>query len=246
MNTQNTFHKGMSTPWGSINEYTKIAEGIISVSTPGHGGLWLSDERIAQLPESYEPFTGTKRWAEEDEDAALVLQYLGLLSLIPEPLTLEVTQVDIDKGRESRKTAWYDTKQGGPIVEAYKRVTGDDCGEMLCHKYLSPKPGGFRLAILCDAAIAFMHAFDAGENVDTSTFTLEPYIVYERVKFTLTDKDGKEWIDKVSGFMAKRILEGDKETWDFYERIYVTDKIAKVTHEDKVIWERESESKNYS
>ena len=246
MNTQNVFYKSMSTPWGSINEYTHIAEGIISVSTPGHGGLWLSDERIAQLPEHYEPFTGTKRWAEEDEDAGLVLQYLGLLSLIPEPLTLEVTQADIEAGRESRKTAWYDTKQGGPIVEAYKRVTGDDCGEMLCHKYLSPKPGGFRLAKLCDTAIAFMQAFDAGEDVEPSTFILEPYTVYERVEFTLTDKDGKEWVDKVSGLIAKRILEGDKEAWDFYARIYVTDEIVKVTHEDKVIWERKPAGKKYS
>lgn len=243
---QNVFYKQMSTPWGGINEYTILAEGVISVSTPGHGGLWLSDERIAQLPEHYEPFTGDKRWAEEDEDAALVLQYLGLLSLIAEPLTLEIRQEDIEKGRQTRRTAWYDIMQGGAIVEAYKRQTGDACGEMLCHKYLSPKPGGFRLAILCDKALDFMKRFDAGEPVEPTTFILEPYVVLERVPFSIHTKDDKVYVDSVSGETAKRILAGDKEALDFYVRVYVRDNVVKVMHEDKVIWERKPAGKIYN
>ena len=90
MSNQNRFHAGMSTPWGRIQDHHRIADGVVSVSTAGHGGIWLSDERIKQLPAHYQPFTGTPRWNEEDEDGALVMQYLGLLSLIPEPLELHV------------------------------------------------------------------------------------------------------------------------------------------------------------
>lgn len=183
---------------------------------------------------------------QEDEDAALVLQYLGLLSLIPEPLTLEITQEDIEKGRQTRRTAWYDVMQGGAIVEAYKRQTGDDCGEMLCHKYLSPKPGGFRLAILCDKALDLMKRFDAGETVEPTTFILEPYVVLERVPFSIHAKDGKVHVDRVSGETAKRILAGDKEALDFYVKVYVRDNVVKVTHEDKVIWERKPAGKIYN
>ena len=107
MNLGNRFYAGMSTPWGRVQDHHRIADGVVSVSTAGHGGIWLSDKRIAQLPKHYQPFTGTPRWNEEDEDGALVLQYLGLLSLIPEPLELHVTAEDIDKGRKSRKPSGY-------------------------------------------------------------------------------------------------------------------------------------------
>ena len=43
MNTQNRFNSRMSTPWGRIQDYHIIADGVVSVSTAGHGGIWLSD-----------------------------------------------------------------------------------------------------------------------------------------------------------------------------------------------------------
>lgn len=237
MNTQNRFYPSMSTPWGSIQTYTRIAEGVISVSTAGHGGIWLSDERIAQLPDHYEPFTGTRRWAEEDEDGALVLQYLGFLSLIPDPLTLHVTEMDIQAGHRTRKKLYGDGFYGGPIAEAYKRQTGDNCGEMICNSYLQPSPGGFRLAILPDDAKAWLKRFDAGEAVDPAIFVLEPYIVYERVLFTRHNAEGKTHEDKVNGRTAKRILAGDQEALEFYLQVWGKG-CVKITHEDKVIWQK--------
>ena len=234
MSNQNVFSPSLSTPWGGIQTYEVLAEGIVSVTTAGHGGLWLSDERIEQLPKRYKPFTQTRRWAEEDEDAALVLQYLGLLSLIPEPLELHVTESDIESGRDSRRTAWYDVKQGGPIVEAYKRQTGDNPGPMLCHSYLSPKPGGFRLGKLPDEAKAWMERFDAGESVEPFTFVLEPYVVLERVEFIVHTNDGKTHKDNVNGMSAKMILEGETDLWE-YQSWLKSERVFKVTHKDKVI-----------
>ncbi len=255
MNTQNRFYPRIATPWGAIQHYHRIADGVISVSTAGHGGIWLSDERIKELPDDYESCTGTPRWNEEDEDGALVLQYLGLLSLIPEPLELHITQADIDKGRETRKTLygenWFKRLQsprkqyssdsghyGGAIVEAYKRQTRET-REMICYYHLCPKPGGYQLAKLCDAAQAFMKRFDAGEAVEPATFVLEPYKVYERVPFSLHTATGEVHVSSVNGRTAKRILEGDKEELDFYLQFYAGKKTVKITHEDTVVWQRQ-------
>jgi hypothetical protein len=61
----------MFTPWGISDSETEIAEGIREVSTPGHGGIWLSTERQAQLKILYpniDNFTHDLRWWEEDCD----------------------------------------------------------------------------------------------------------------------------------------------------------------------------------
>ncbi len=249
MNLGNRFYKGMATPWGQIQDSHRIANGVVSVSTAGHGGIWLSDKRIAQLPKHYQPFTGTPRWNEEDEDGALVLQYLGLLSLIPEPLELHVTAADIEIGRKSRKPSGYnyingknEMRYGGAIVEAYKRQTGDDCGKMICQSHLSPSPGGYRLVVLSDAVNDFMKRCDAGEAVEPTTFMLEPYVVHERKKFVHHMADGETWTDKVSGYESNRILTGNTEALENYlefKRLYKKFKeVVKITHEDTVIWQR--------
>ena len=246
MNLGNRFYAGMSTPWGRVQDHHRIANGVVSVSTAGHGGIWLSDKRIAQLPADYQPFTGTPRWNEEDEDGALVLQYLGLLSLIPEPLELHVTAADIEIGRKSRKPSEYsyngkgEMRYGGAIVEAYKRQTGDDCGKMICQSHLSPSPGGYRLVVLSDEVKDFMERCDAGEAVEPTTFMLEPYVVHgaKKVPVQPPHRDGKIHVDRVNGRTAKRILEGNTDDLDFYKQVYIRDNVTKVTHEDKVIWQR--------
>ena len=61
----------MHTPWGKSDSETEIAEGIREVSTPGHGGIWLSTIRQAQLHEKFpniDNFTHDLRWWEEDCD----------------------------------------------------------------------------------------------------------------------------------------------------------------------------------
>ena len=57
------------TPWGiSDDSGDVLAEGIISYSTPSHGGIWLSDERMKQIPATAKNFLGNFRWWEEDCD----------------------------------------------------------------------------------------------------------------------------------------------------------------------------------
>lgn len=61
-----------SSPWGAIEHVTQLAEGIWIVETSSHGGIFLSDQRMAEMPvERRKTFAGGN-WFEEDCDWALV------------------------------------------------------------------------------------------------------------------------------------------------------------------------------
>lgn len=62
-------------PWGAIDYATRLAEGIVSVSTPSHGGIWLSQARQAEMPAELVAvnFLKSQTWWEEDCDAIMPL-----------------------------------------------------------------------------------------------------------------------------------------------------------------------------
>ena len=62
----------VDTPWGPSTSIERVAPGIAFVSTASHGGFMLSPDRQAAMPASLKPFTGDRRFWEEDCDAALV------------------------------------------------------------------------------------------------------------------------------------------------------------------------------
>lgn len=75
MARKTTLARGDQSPWGIIDRATELHPGLFSVSTPGHGGYWVSDERRAEMPaqlrelqSKYTPLG----WYEEDCDWALV------------------------------------------------------------------------------------------------------------------------------------------------------------------------------
>ena len=59
-------------PWGSVQNSRKLAEGIWVVDTAGHGGIWLSPERRKQVPQYVTDvtFLKSRTWFEEDCDQA--------------------------------------------------------------------------------------------------------------------------------------------------------------------------------
>lgn len=244
MTKMNRFRKTMPTPWGAIQWHHQISPGVVMVGTASHGGIWLSDERITELPDHYESYTGTPIWNEEDEDGGLVLQYLGLLSLIKEELTLNITEIDIFLGRESRKEYCGSPYFGGPIVEAYKRETGNKYDEMICHSgRISPRPGGFRLAKIDREGQAMMDLLDDGEEIRPTFVTLYPYIILEPKKFTHFLDNGTTYTEKVTGTQAKRVLdeeEGALEDYISYRKFFPNfEKTLKITYEGKTIYEKE-------
>jgi hypothetical protein len=67
--------RAVATPWGMADFATELAPGIVSYSTPSHGGIKLSAQRLAELkPElrAHKPFCGQDGWYEEDCDWAIV------------------------------------------------------------------------------------------------------------------------------------------------------------------------------
>jgi hypothetical protein len=61
------------TPWGNPDQIEKLAEGIDSVSTPGHGGIMLDTDHAERMKATgFKPWTKDFRFWEEDADWACV------------------------------------------------------------------------------------------------------------------------------------------------------------------------------
>jgi hypothetical protein len=65
-----------SSPWGQPQGWEKVIPGVWQCHTASHGGWWLSDERLAAMPEylKAQTFNRAKQWFEEDSDWALVVR----------------------------------------------------------------------------------------------------------------------------------------------------------------------------
>jgi hypothetical protein len=58
-----------TTPWGQADQAEVLAEGIISYSTPSHGGIWLSAARQREIePVRAKNWLGSLEWWEDDCD----------------------------------------------------------------------------------------------------------------------------------------------------------------------------------
>lgn len=68
-------------PWGTIDQVERLAEGIYRVHTSGHGGIWLSLERreklasespwVADLFRNVPAYCDKPTWWEEDCEALI-------------------------------------------------------------------------------------------------------------------------------------------------------------------------------
>lgn len=73
MKTFRSYPKPTSSPWGTVQGGKELLPGIWTIYTASHGGLWLSDERLDEMPEGMQetPYS-LGPWFEEDCDWALV------------------------------------------------------------------------------------------------------------------------------------------------------------------------------
>lgn len=63
----------IDTPWGVSQSVETLVTGMLSVTTAGHGGIFVSAERLADMPQELRvglPAIGGGMWFEEDEAAA--------------------------------------------------------------------------------------------------------------------------------------------------------------------------------
>ena len=58
------------TPWGHADQYENLGQGIFTVSTPGHGGIFVPDEFLHNIPKEQrewaKSWSGSENWYEED------------------------------------------------------------------------------------------------------------------------------------------------------------------------------------
>ncbi|TVM31179.1 DUF7007 domain-containing protein [Oceanidesulfovibrio marinus] len=65
-----------TSPWGAVQHQTEHGDGIIFVSTAGHGGFFLSPVRHAAIPKIFRDAKFLPGpWYEEDCDAAIVVYF---------------------------------------------------------------------------------------------------------------------------------------------------------------------------
>lgn len=81
----------LNTPWGRADHYENLGQGVFAVSTVGHGGIYVPDEMLHNIPESRRAdakrWSGSENWYEEDCCWAYVAEAL------PDRFTPE--QVDV-------------------------------------------------------------------------------------------------------------------------------------------------------
>lgn len=63
---------GSNTPWGKADYVKELAEGVVTVSTPGHGGIKLSRTRNKAIPVG---LRNQDAWYEEDAESYIVGMY---------------------------------------------------------------------------------------------------------------------------------------------------------------------------
>ena len=66
------------TPWGWTRDFVELADGVLRVTTPSHGGLKLSRERWEELPTVVQDAMLTPAYAEEDCEEPIVRTLLGI------------------------------------------------------------------------------------------------------------------------------------------------------------------------
>ena len=118
-----------SSPWGSIQHRTEIAPGIVSVTTAGHGGIWLSPDRQAVVAAAFPgfvPFVGEGAWYEEDCDWAIVA--LIFHQFFDEGSTIVAAIGTARSSRWVEVVKWLDSPSGNVVrgrAEAWTEANRD-------------------------------------------------------------------------------------------------------------------------
>jgi len=112
----------INTPWGRSDSITKASEGVVWVTTPSHGGVHLSAEVNAEMPEYMRSADG---WYEEDCKWCLPVVALGAARIAPDhPKGL----ADIEDIANKVMRTWYrkawERFTWGTDSPSWQRVTG--------------------------------------------------------------------------------------------------------------------------
>lgn len=93
---------GDSCRWGVIDNITPLCQGVVFVSTPSHGGVWISAEHEASIPDNvkkpareYAP----AQWYEEDSDCIIPLALIEGVPIAERQYAINAAYNDRERGR---------------------------------------------------------------------------------------------------------------------------------------------------
>jgi len=70
---------GGPSPWGAVDHVQALGPDVVAVSTPSHGGLWVSPEAMTSIPAALRATAySSGGWFEEDCDWCIPYLALGL------------------------------------------------------------------------------------------------------------------------------------------------------------------------
>ena len=123
-----------TTPWGHPQQQTQIGEGIVVVSTAGHGGIWLSPIRWADfsaLFPTFKPFAGPP-WLEEDCDVCLAA--LAFPSAFSTQAVANAVEMVINYGGSNgdyfkEAKAWLQTPAAERVRSIHAQATAENANK---------------------------------------------------------------------------------------------------------------------
>ena len=119
------------TPWGPSHSEHEFAPGIVSFTTASHGGIQLSAERIAALPDAIRDAQGTElEWFEED--CAINLVILAFPEAFSDMAVWSAVRFLRSYPGYPAASAYIETTDALPAMQRHQRFI-DEHG----HKYVS-------------------------------------------------------------------------------------------------------------
>ena len=87
-------------PWGRVEDATRIGPEVMKVSTPSHGGLYVTGAAAQAVPAKvWDCMINGRGWAEEDCEEAIILALLLWSGHITNPVTLAHATLILDTAR---------------------------------------------------------------------------------------------------------------------------------------------------
>jgi len=117
------------TPWGPAQGQECLAPGIWFVHTAGHGGIWISPARRAEMPEPFRSFSSRygnipAGWYEEDCDCLVVL--LAFASEM-RPALVTLARETIERDRTSGRNYFAVLHPAPRVISRRVEFNENDC-----------------------------------------------------------------------------------------------------------------------
>lgn len=177
--------RGEATPWGAAETATPIADGIVSVSTASHGGIWISEARRQAMPAA---FRIEGHWYEEDCEWALVA------ASFPDAFRAKYGPSTVESAERTIKNLWperWEQFTGEPLSpeQSAKRVKIATIEAHRDHRFITCAFGDWHAAVPkgmvgittvnADTMLAWERGDTHRSGAFESTYAIIPIDAYE-------------------------------------------------------------------